>query len=236
MRVLITGAAGGIGQTLIEGMKDRHTIRGLDRLPTPNLEDSIVGDTADRETVQGAMEGMEAAIHLATEGPDWNATLRSVQAIYNVLEAALETGTRRIVLTSRAGFLDDYPHDEMRRVDMVPCPRSHHDVGKIAGENLGYMYACEYDLEVVVVRIGNFKAGRTRSEHPRILSTGDAVRVYEQAIIHPGVKYEIVFGVSDSDWRLYDTEHGRQAIGYEPGDMSKVPLKNRTYTSRKELG
>jgi hypothetical protein len=30
------------------------------------------------------------------------------------------------------------------------------------------------------------------------------VRVFEQAVTYPGVKFEIVFGVSDSNWKLYD--------------------------------
>ena len=33
----------------------------------------------------------------------------------------------------------------------------------------------------------------------------------------------IVFGVSGSNWPLYDMEHGKQAIGYEPQDYSQVP-------------
>ena len=49
-----------------------------------------------------------------------------------------------------------------------------------------------------------------------------AVRVFERAVMQPGVKFEIVFGVSDSTWKLYDLEHGRKVIGYEPQDKSEV--------------
>ncbi|HIM55802.1 MAG TPA: hypothetical protein EYM39_03775, partial [Candidatus Latescibacteria bacterium] len=51
---------------------------------------------------------------------------------------------------------------------------------------------------------------------------------FEQAITHPCVKFEVVFGVSDSDWPLYDLDHGRRAIGYYPQDRSHVPLQERT--------
>ena len=58
-------------------------------------------------------------------------------------------------------------------------------------------------MEVVCVRIGNFNADPERViDHPHQLSNGDCVRVFESAITHPGVKYEIVFGVSDSSWPL----------------------------------
>jgi hypothetical protein len=41
------------------------------------------------------------------------------------------------------------------------------------------------------------------------------------------VKFETVFGVSDSDWPLYDLEHGRRVIGYCPQDRSHVPEDER---------
>ena len=53
------------------------------------------------------------------------------------------------------------------------------------------------------MRIGNFNGDPDRVlDHPHQLSNGDCVRVFKAAITHPGVKYEIVFGVSDSSWPL----------------------------------
>ena len=51
MKILITGAAGAIGSTLVKGMKDRHSLRGLDRRPIPDLEDTIQGDVFDFDTL-----------------------------------------------------------------------------------------------------------------------------------------------------------------------------------------
>ena len=82
-------------------------------------------------------------------------------------------------------------------------------------------------MEVVAVRIGNFDRDRDQPAHPHHLSHGDCVRVFEQAIIHPGLKYEAVFVVSDSDWPLYDLDHGREVIGYYPQDKSHVPEEDR---------
>jgi hypothetical protein len=55
-------------------------------------------------------------------------------------------------------------------------------------------------MEVVAVRIGNFDPERTQVDHPHQLSSADCVRVFDAAITYPGVKFEIVFGVSDSTW------------------------------------
>ena len=51
-------------------------------------------------------------------------------------------------------------------------------------------------------------------------------RLVERAIIQPDVSFEVVFGVSDSTWSLYELEHGRRAIGYYPEDMSIIDPEN----------
>ena len=59
----------------------------------------------------------------------------------------------------------------------------------------------------------------------------DAARVFERAIIAPldqlEVPFAVVFGVSNSNWPLYDLEHGRRAIGYDPQDFADVPPEQR---------
>jgi uronate dehydrogenase len=231
MRVLITGAAGAVGSALVQGLRQRHQLRGFDRVPMPDLEDALVGDLADFAAVLAAAQGMEAIIHLGgtpSGGAPWGEVLHSnIIGTYNALEAARHSGTRRFAFASRAGLLSSYPKSSTRTVDLPPRPESYYSVGKVFGESLGYMYATRFGLEVVAVRIGNFKRDRDQPEHPHQLSHGDAVRVFERALLHPGVRYEVVFGVSDSDWPLYDLDHGRQALGYHPQDRSTVPLEAR---------
>ena len=38
MRVLITGAAGAVGSTLVAGLKGRYELRGLDLVDVPGLD------------------------------------------------------------------------------------------------------------------------------------------------------------------------------------------------------
>ena len=234
MKILITGAAGAIGSTLVRGMKDRYSLRGFDRIPTPDLDDTIVGDIADFDAVVNAAEGVDAVIHLAnteslpvgerarTAGGEDSLPSKNFVGMFNVLESVRRNGVRRIAYASRAGLLSPYPKNITRTIGMMPQPQSYYSVSKAFGESLGYMYSSQFDIEFVAVRIGNFNRERPHSEHPHQLSHADAVRVFERAVIHPDVKFEIVFGVSDSTWNLYDLEHGRRVLGYYPQDKSEI--------------
>ena len=226
MKILVTGAAGRVGSAVVKGLKDRYSLRGFDRVPTPELEDAVVGDITDFDGVLIATQDMEAVIHLAgnpSSGAPWEEILpNNFIGTYNVFEAARQNGVRRIAFASRAGLLAPYPKDVMRTVDMTPRPESYYSISKVFGESLGYMYSARFDMEFVAVRIGNFKRDRDLPTHPHQLSHGDAARVFEHALTHPGVKFEVVFGVSDSTWPLYDLEHGRRVINYQPQDKSEA--------------
>ena len=230
MKVLITGAAGAIGSVLTKGLQTRHDLRGFDNQPMPDLQDAIVGDITDFELVKSVVTDMDAIIHLVNvPGGDWDHSLQNMIGTYNVFEAAHQCEVARIAYASRAGILPQsfYPRTIQRTADMLPKPENYYTITKVFGESMGYMYSARYDMEVVSVRIGNFNAERDQPEHPHHLSHGDCVRVFEQAICHPDVNYEMVFGVSDSDWPLYDLEHGRQVIGYHPQDQSQVSEDKR---------
>jgi uronate dehydrogenase len=228
MRVLVTGAAGRVGAIVARGLAERHQVRGHDRLPMPELADSVVSDLDDFAAVLTAVKDMDAIVHLGglAGGDNWDALLQSnFVGTYHVFEAARQLGVKRIAYASRAGVLSPYPKSQTRTVDMVARPIGHYTVSKVFGEALAHSYAHQHDMEIVCVRIGNFNVERDQPTHPHHLSHGDCVRVFEQAITHPGIRYEVVFGVSASNWPLYDMEHGKRAIGYEPQDVAEVPEK-----------
>ena len=228
MKILIVGAAGSVGTTLIKGMCDRYAMRGFDLHPAHDLDDTIIGDVGSYKDILQATEGMDAVIHLATGEQSWDGILHSnIVGTYNVFEAARECSVRRVAFASRAGLLSPYPRDIQRTIGMPTRPESYYSVSKAFGESLGYMYSARHDMEIVCVRIGNFSKARPEPQHPHQLGHRDAVHLFERAVVHPRVRFEIVFGVSDSDWPLYDLDHGRDAIGYNPKQRSVVPLEDR---------
>ena len=55
--VLVTGAAGRVGQAACEGLLARgHKVRAFDVRPSPGVEDAIVGDVSVGSRVAKAME------------------------------------------------------------------------------------------------------------------------------------------------------------------------------------
>jgi len=228
MRVLMTGAAGIIGTVLTKGLSERHEIHGLDIDQMPLLDHKTVGDVSDFDKVLDVSRGMDAIIHLTTAKPDqkdWEGTVKnSMRGTHNVFEAAVQNGVKRVVYASRAAVVDQHPKTTKRTMDLYPLPDSLYTISKIFAEGMARMYTLKQGLETVGVRIGNLKAERPVPEdQPKHLSHGDCVRLFERAIIHPDVEWELVYGVSDCNWKLYDLEHGFEAIGYYPQDSSFVP-------------
>ena len=226
MRILVTGAAGLVGSTVARGLKDRHQIRGHDRVPIPDLGDTIISDLNDFDALLEATRDIDAIAHIGglASGGEWDSMLQSnFIGTYNVFEAARQNSVKRIAYASRAGILTLHPQSITRTAAMPTTPVGIYTVSKVFAEALAHSYAHQHDMEFVCVRIGNFNRDRDQPEHPHHLSHGDCIRVFEQAMTHPGVKFEIVFGVSGSNWPLYDMEHGKKVIGYEPQDYSQVP-------------
>jgi nucleoside-diphosphate-sugar epimerase len=118
MRVFITGATGFIGGGVARALRDRgDDVRALvrDRERARDLEsigvELVQGDITDREGVASALRGCDAAIHGAaiyevgikrSEHPRMYAT--NVEGTENVLRAALEAGTPRVVYVSTVGI------------------------------------------------------------------------------------------------------------------------------------
>jgi uronate dehydrogenase len=234
MHVLITGSAGALGRVIVAGLAERHRLRGYDLQPTIGVEDSVVGDLKDLEGLTAAARGVDGIVHLgAVVGGKhrWEDVLSAnIVGMRNTMEAARCAGVRRFVFASRAGLVENYPRNLTRTVDLPTRPLDDYSVSKAFGEQLGHCYHEKFGVEFVAVRIGSFRARQPDTRHPHDLSHGDAVRVFEAALTHPGVGFEIVFGVSDAVWPLYDLDHGRRAVGYRPQDRCELTEQADTST------
>ena len=169
MKILITGGSGFIGSHIAEHYQDRaDEIRVLDNLRTgyrKNLDDLthtfIEGSITDKDAVRRAAYGVDYIFHLAalvsvpesmakpSECVDIN-----VQGLLNVLEAASETGIKKLVFASSAAVYGDNP--SVPKIEtMLPEPKSPYAITKLDGEHYLDLYHRERNLETAAIRFFN---------------------------------------------------------------------------------
>jgi nucleoside-diphosphate-sugar epimerase len=129
MAILITGATGYIGSLLtIKLAKAGEDIRILCRTPPllPEFNQQnisvIKGDITDKPSLEKAMEGISHVYHMAAyarlwaKDPDIFRQI-NVEGTRNVLEAAKNSGVKKLVYTSTAGVIGPSDNHPMREHD-----------------------------------------------------------------------------------------------------------------------
>ena len=167
--VLVTGGAGFVGATLVRRLvASGHRVRVLDNLSTgaaahlAGVDAELVeGDIRDAGTLDKALAGMGAVIHLAAAGsvvgsvqdPAGNFDV-NVLGTFQVLDAARRAGIERVVQASTGGALigDATPPVSERS---LPKPISPYGASKLAGEGYAHAFAKTYGIRTVAIRFGN---------------------------------------------------------------------------------
>lgn len=175
MRMLVTGAAGFIGSTLVDRLlDDGHEVVGVDDLSRGTLANLAVARDSDRFTwVQQdittaefldtvAEHSPEVIHHLAAQidvrvsvaDPLLDARL-NVLGTVNVCEAARRAGVRKVVHTSSGGSVYGSP-EQLPVSETTPFdPQSPYAASKAAGEIYLGTYRHLYGLEGVALALSN---------------------------------------------------------------------------------
>jgi uronate dehydrogenase len=233
--VLVTGSAGRIGQAVVHELKARgRPVRGFDRVPTPGLEDCVVGDLTDFQAVSRACADAGTVIHLAATPDDADFLTEllpnNVVGVYHVLEAAHHAEVKRLVLASSGQVVwwqrmkGPWPIG----VDVPPTPRSWYAACKIFLEGAGRAFAEGHGISVIVARLGWCPRNRAHVEElagtawgPDVyLSPGDAGRFFACAVEAPAdLRYVVVYASSQPVRESpFDLDAARRLVGFEPQD------------------
>jgi uronate dehydrogenase len=102
-RLLLTGAAGGLGQALRQRLQaDCEILRLSDRVDlgvAAAHEELVLADLADATAVSAMVQGVDAIVHMggvSTEGPFAPILQANILGVYNLYEAARKHGVKRI--------------------------------------------------------------------------------------------------------------------------------------------
>ncbi|HKT01580.1 MAG TPA: NAD(P)-dependent oxidoreductase [Rugosimonospora sp.] len=223
-RILITGAAGGVGTFLVAGLPPLGwQIRGFDLRPGADAEgvEWLVGDVCDADALDAAMAGVDAVVHLAgypNERPFPDLLSVNIDGTYQVFEAVRRAGVGRVVYASSNHAVGFTPRADLVGADVRPRPDTYYGLTKVFGEGLASLYADRYGIRAACVRIGScFARPSSVRQLSTWLSPGDAVRLVHACLTAPDLEYAVVYGISANTRGWWDLAPAR-ALGYRPQD------------------
>jgi NAD+ dependent glucose-6-phosphate dehydrogenase len=239
--VLLTGAGGHVGRTVLNGLRDKYDWRLLFH-SQPATEPEFpywIGEVQNHDDVRPAMKGVGAVIHLAGDPrpqAPWESVLsNNIDGTHTVYEAAVEEDVEKLIFASSnhavgaAETEDRTPdmyreHDDFRLTgEEFPRPGNKYGISKATGELIGRYFHDKHDISVCNIRIGNLN-----EDHPPIdyergqamwLSPRDCAHIHECAL-EADYGFEIVYGISDNDRKYYSIDRAKEVLGYKPWDNS----------------
>lgn len=228
-RILITGAAGRIGQVLREGLRDTNTILRLcdiTELSEPQKNEEIVNaDVSDFSSMDHAMKNVDCVVHLAgipTEAPWENLSAINIDGTYNIFETARRNNVKRIVFASSNHTVGFYRLPNEIDNNVLPRPDTLYGVTKVFGEALGRFYVDKYNLSVACIRIGSFEERPCEERHLRTwISHRDLVQLVHKCIIAPEFNYLTIYGVSANSRKKWDNDEVAKFLNYHPQDNAE---------------
>jgi uronate dehydrogenase len=227
-RLLLTGAAGGLGRELRRRLKPHCSHLRLsdvaDLGPAAAGEELVNARLEDADAVLQLLAGVDAVVHLggvSTEQP-WSAILpANIIGVYNLYEAARKQAVKRVVFASSNHVTGFYRQDEVIDTRAPVRPDGLYGVSKAFGENLSRFYFDRYGIETVCVRIGSsFPEPKDRRMLATWLSFDDLERLVLACLSAPVAGHTVLFGMSDNTTTWWDNRHAAH-IGYRPQDSSE---------------
>jgi UDP-glucose 4-epimerase len=171
MKILVTGGAGFIGSNIVEELIKRdYTVRILDNFSTGRREniaelhkdiELIEGDIRNYETVKKSVKGIDVILHQAalpsvprSIADPLTTNEVNVGGALNILNAAKESGVKRIVFASSSSVYGDNP-ELPKHEGMITNPLSPYAVSKLTCEHYLRVFNNLYGIETIALRYFN---------------------------------------------------------------------------------
>jgi uronate dehydrogenase len=225
--LLLTGAAGGLGQALRPRLKANCKTLRLSDLRDFGAaepgEEIVLGDLADAAAVDRMVAGSDAIVHMggfSVEGPFEPILQANIVGVYHLYEAARRHGVKRVVFASSNHVVGYYRQGETIDAAAPPRPDGLYGVSKAFGEDLSRFYFDRWGIETACIRIGSsFPEPKDRRMLATWLSHDDLHRLITACLETPVLGHSIVYGMSDNAVTWWDNRLARH-VGYRPQDSS----------------
>jgi len=228
MHVLLTGAAGIVGQQLRPHLAARYESVLLTDLRDPGPlaanESFEPGDIEDTEFLDRIVGQVDAIVHLAgLVGPEFTLDQvmgANVNGTRRLFEAAVRHGVRQVVYASSHHAVGMLPRGAAIDAATPPRADSPYGVSKAFGEILAAYFADKHALNVLSIRIGY--VGHTIPDERRThtwCSARDLAALVELGLSRQDLGYRIVYGVSETPDPFFDNRAATE-LGYRPRDRA----------------
>mgnify|MGYP002779513720 FL=1 len=234
-KLLITGAAGRIGQLFVQHLKDRYDLVLTDIVDAPETFGFpfTKADISSLESIRPLFDDVHTVVHLAAdyrrEAP-WESLLpNNVIGAYNVFEAAHQANCKRVIFASSINSVDGYPAGMQIHTNMPVAPLNLYGASKAWGEAVGRFYADFKGLSVHCLRLGwvtphDNEFIKTKANTVMLsmtLTHRDLLNLLDSCLASE-VHFAMVHGISDNTFKRLDLSDTKATLGYAPVDDSFV--------------
>lgn len=230
-KVLITGAAGRIGQVLTHHLTEHYDLVLTDIRQPRQLygHPFIQGDVTDLDGMRSICQSIDIVLHLAGDpnpAAAWESLLPgNIIGVYNLFQAAYEAGCQRVIYASSVNAVLGYPQEVQVHTHTPIRPPNLYGATKVWGEAVAYFYADQKDLSCICLRLGGARHHEDGAFYPgnpmldRMITHRDLVKLFIASIEAPSeLRFGIFHGTSNNRWKRFDISDARRVLGYEPED------------------
>jgi uronate dehydrogenase len=227
-RLLLTGAAGGLGKVLRESLKPfARVIRLSDLVEVAHAgpdEEVQTCDLADKAAVDQLVRGCDAIVHLggvSIERPFEEILEANIKVVFHLYEGARRHGVKRVVFASSNHMIGFHKQGELLDADSPRRPDSYYGLSKSYGEDLSRFYFDRYGIETACLRIGSsFPEPKDRRMLVTWLSYRDLTELVRCCLFAPKLGHTIVYGMSANRDTWWDNSKAAH-LGFHPQDSSE---------------
>jgi uronate dehydrogenase len=230
-RLLLTGAAGGLGRALrprLAAFADIVRVSDLAAvlpLEAAAHEEVRPCDLADRAAMDALIQDCDAIIHLggvSVERPFEDILEANIKGIFHVYEAARRHGVKRVVFASSNHVTGFYRQDERIDARDLRRPDGYYGLSKSYGEDMAQFNFDRYGIETVSIRIGYcFPQPKDRRALASWLSYDDFAELIRCSLFTPDVGHTVVYGVSDNPASWWDNRFAAH-LSYQPRNTAET--------------
>ena len=208
-RLLLTGAAGGLGTVLRQTLKPFSDIIRLsdivapaDRPKAEEGEELILCNLADKAAVDQLVAGCDAIVHMggvSVERPFEEILEANIKGVFHIYEGARRHGVNRVIFASSNHAIGFYRQNETIDASVPRRPDGYYGLSKAYGEEMANFYFDRYGIETVSIRIGSsFPVVKDRRMMHTWISARDLTELIRCGLVAPHVGHTIVYGISDN--------------------------------------